>query len=253
MIEINSLHKKYGQRTILKDINLKIPKGKLVSLIGPNGAGKSTLLSIIARLEKIDQGSVKLDGQELSHYALSSFSTKLSFLKQQNSLDLKLKVAELIAFGRFPYSKGQLNPRDIEIVNEAMERMNLSHLCDAFIDEISGGERQRVFLAMIIAQDTDYILLDEPLNNLDMKHAVEIMQIATRLVREFNKTVIMVVHDINFAANYSDYMIGMKAGEIVFMDKTDSIMGEGILRSLFDIDFRIIKDGSSLLCNYYKI
>lgn len=253
MIEINSLYKKYGNRTILNNISLVIPKGKLISLIGPNGAGKSTLLAVLARLEKAGQGSIKIDGKELSLYTLNNFSTKLSFLKQHNNFDLKLKVSELIAFGRFPYSKGHLNPKDEEIIEEAIERMNLSALRAAYIDEISGGERQRVFLAMIIAQDTEYILLDEPLNNLDMKHAIDIMQVAGRLVHEFQKTVIMVVHDINFAANYSDYIIGMKQGEIIFMDEKQNVIREDTLRALFDIDFRIIKDGPSLLCNYYKI
>jgi len=253
MIEINALYKKYGQRTILNDINLKIPQDKLIALIGPNGAGKSTLLSTIARLEKADQGNITVDGREISSYTLTDFSTKLGFLKQHNNFELKLRVAELVAFGRFPHSRGRLQDNDLEVIDQTIERMNLTPIRNAFIDEISGGERQRVFLAMIIAQDTDYILLDEPLNNLDMKHAVEIMQVANRLTEEFGKTVIMVLHDINFAANYADVIIGMKEGAISFMDETRHVMQEDILKSLFDIEFRMIKSGAHVICNYYKV
>jgi len=253
MIEINSLYKKYGQRTILKDINLKIPEGKLISLIGPNGAGKSTLLSTIARLETADQGTITVDGKEINSYTLTDFSTKLGFLKQHNNFELKFKVTELVAFGRYPHCRGRLQDQDIEIIDRTIDRMNLTHLRDAFIDEISGGERQRVFLAMIIVQDTDYVLLDEPLNNLDMKYAIEIMQVSKRLTQEFGKTVIMVLHDINFAANYADVIIGMKDGRISFIDETDNIMKKEILQSLFDIEFRIIRDGDQLVCNYYKV
>lgn len=253
MVEINGLHKKYGQRSILRDIDLKIPKGKLIALIGPNGAGKSTLLSIIARLEKADLGTVSIDGKEIHRYTLTDFSLQLGFLKQHNQVDLKLKVTELVAFGRFPHSRGRLQDKDLQVIDQTIDRMNLTRLRDAFIDEISGGERQRVFLAMIMAQDTDYILLDEPLNNLDMKHAVEIMQVSKRLVEEFGKTVIMVVHDINFAANYADVVIGMKDGRIIFMDETQLIMQEERLKSLFDMEFRIIRDRGQVICNYYKI
>lgn len=253
MIEINQLHVKYGDRTILKDINVKIPQGKLIALIGPNGAGKSTLLSMIARLEKADQGTVTIDGMELSRYTLADFATKLGFLKQHNNFELKHRVHELVAFGRFPHSRGRLQDLDLEVIEATIDRMNLAHIRNAFIDEISGGERQRVFLAMIIAQDTDYILLDEPLNNLDMKHAVEIMQVTKRLTQEFGKTVVMVLHDINFAANYADVVIGMKDGAIHFMDDTQHIMQEHILKSLFDIEFRMVRDGAHVICNYYNI
>ncbi|QIH34237.1 ATP-binding cassette domain-containing protein [Sphingobacterium sp. DR205] len=253
MIEINALNKTYGQRTILKDINLKIPKGKLISLIGPNGAGKSTLLAIIARLEKANRGTVTIDGKEIMRYTLTDFSTKLGFLKQRNNFELKLRVTELIAFGRFPHSHGRLQDTDFEIIDQTIEQMNLSSIRNAFIDEISGGERQRVFLAMVMVQDTDYILLDEPLNNLDMRHAVEIMQVARRLVNEYNKTVIMVVHDINFAANYADVIIGMKGGEISFMDTAHIMMREDILQTLFDIEFKVMRDDTHIICNYYNL
>jgi len=253
MIEIQSICKKYGQHPVLKNISLSIPKGKVVSLIGPNGAGKSTLLSLIARLEKPGQGTITLDGIGLNSYPLSTLSKKLSFLKQHHVFDLKLKVSEIIGFGRFPHSQGRLNQEDHQKIEEAIAMMDLSAIRDAYIDEISGGQRQLAFLAMIIAQDTEYILLDEPLNNLDMKHAVDIMQTVRRLVRDFGRTVIAVIHDINFAANYSDYIVGLKGGEVVFCGETAHMVNEEMLRKLYGIDFRIMRDDTTVLCNYYKI
>ncbi|RNL83909.1 ATP-binding cassette domain-containing protein, partial [Sinomicrobium pectinilyticum] len=151
MIEIHSIGKKYGRHPVLKDINLSVPAGKVVSLIGPNGAGKSTLLSLIAGLEKPEQGNISIDGKGLGTYSLKTLSKKLSFLKQHNVFDLKLKVSELIAFGRFPHSQGHLNGEDHEKIEEAIAMMDLSPLRHSYIDEISGGQRQLVFLAMIVA------------------------------------------------------------------------------------------------------
>lgn len=253
MIEINSISKKYGHRPVLQNITLSIPAGKVVSLIGPNGAGKSTLLSLIGRLEKSEQGNISIDGKDLDSYPLKTLSKKLSFLKQHNAFDLKLKVSELIAFGRFPHSQGHLNEEDNKKIEKAIALMDLSSVRDAYIDEISGGQRQLVFLAMIIAQDTEYILLDEPLNNLDIKHGVNIMQTISRLVRESGKTAIVVIHDINFAANYSDYIIGLKDGKVVCRGETQVVVREEILKDLYGIDFRITQDNSTILCNYYKI
>ncbi|WP_267740704.1 ATP-binding cassette domain-containing protein, partial [Myroides injenensis] len=173
-------------------------------------------------------------------------------LKQHNAYDLKLKVKELIAFGRFPHSQGNLTLHDQNKIDEAIDIMNLTNMSNAYIDEISGGQLQRVFLAMVFAQDTDYILLDEPLNNLDMKHCLSTMQLTEQLVKEYNKTIIMVIHDINFAANYSDIIIGMKEGKIVCIDKTENIIKEDILKDLYDINFKVIQDNNSLICNYYK-
>lgn len=252
MINVKSLNKNYGTHQVLHNIDFTIPKGNVVSLIGPNGAGKSTLLSIISRLEESDTGQISIDGKDIHKYHLHELAKKTSYLKQHNSYDLKLKIEELIAFGRFPYSQGNLTRTDYNKIDEAIEIMNLANIRNAYIDEISGGQLQRVFLAMVFAQDTDYILLDEPLNNLDMKHCLSTMQLTEQLVKEYNKTIIMVIHDINFAANYSDIIIGMKEGKIACIDKTENIIKEDVLKNLYDIDFKVIEDNKSRICNYYK-
>ena len=144
-----------------------------------------------------------------------SFAKRVAILKQANHLNVRLTVRELVSFGRYPYSKGRLNEEDDKFVDQALEYMNLTDMQDKFLDELSGGQKQRAFISMVIAQDTEYILLDEPLNNLDMKHSVQIMKILRKLVDELGKTVVIVLHDINFASVYSDRIVALKDGRLV--------------------------------------
>ena len=140
----------------------------------------------------------------------NEFSKRVSILKQSNYMNVRLTIRELVSFGRFPHSRGSLNAEDIRIIDQAMDYMDLMDMQDNYLDELSGGQRQRAFIAMVIAQDTDYILLDEPLNNLDMKHSVQIMKILRRLVDDLGKTVVIVLHDINFASVYSDRIVAFE-------------------------------------------
>lgn len=239
MIEIKNLTKKYGDKAVVKNVNLKIKKGKITSFIGPNGAGKSTLLSLISRIIKHYQGDIYLEGKLINDYQTTEFARKLSILKQSNNLNLMLTVRELIEFGRFPYSKGNLNELDHQKVEQALAYMQLNNLENRYLNQLSGGQRQRAFIAMIIAQDTEYILLDEPLNNLDVKHSVEIMKRLRRLVDELDKTVIIVMHDINFASCYSDQIVALNEGLVVKKGGVEEIINEKILESIYETDFNI--------------
>ncbi|PRD47791.1 iron ABC transporter ATP-binding protein [Sphingobacterium haloxyli] len=252
MIEVKHISKKYNNRVVLDDISLQFPKGKVTSLVGSNGAGKSTLLSIISRLLQQDNGHVLVNGKSLTDYKNRVLARHLSVLKQFNHIGMKLTVRELVSFGRFPYSENRLNAEDHEIIANAIRFLDLENIADAFIDELSGGQKQRAYLAMVVAQDTEYILLDEPLNNLDMKHSVQIMKILRRLADELGKTIIMVLHDINFASHYSDYIIALKDGGIKYHDRTEKIIDENILKDVFDIDFVISESGSKKVCNYFN-
>lgn len=252
-LSFEQIEKWYGKKAVLKKLSGKIPNQKITSLIGPNGAGKSTLLSILSRLLKQDAGTVFFMDKQLHTYKGEELATQLSILKQANHLDLKLTVRDLVSFGRFPYCKGRLKEQDWEKVDEALAFSALTDLQDAYIDELSGGQRQRAFIAMIIAQDTDFILLDEPLNNLDMKHAVYVMKTLRRLVDELGKTVVIVIHEINFAAQYSDHIIALKEGEIRYDDRTENVIQASILREIFDIDFDIIEKNNKKICNYFNL
>ncbi|WP_413533980.1 ABC transporter ATP-binding protein [Empedobacter brevis] len=252
MIKIKDIEKQFSNQKVLQDINLSLPKEQLISLIGPNGAGKSTLLSIVSRLLTQDKGTVVLEDKLLTDIKSNDLAKQLAILKQSNHMELRLTIDDLVSFGRFPYSKGKLTSTDKEKINEALAFCSLEEIRTKFLDELSGGQKQRAFLAMIIAQDTDYILLDEPLNNLDMKLSVQIMQMLKRLVLEKKKTIVIVIHEINFAVNYSDYIIEMKNGKIFNHGITSEVISAQNLENLFDMKFEIIEHNESIICNYFK-
>lgn len=251
MVEVRNVSKKYGDKTVIHDVSLKIAKGKITSFIGPNGAGKSTLLSMICRLIAADTGEVIIEDKELSNYKSEDLAKKISILKQANHINLRLTVKELVAFGRFPYSQGRLTTKDRRFVSEAINYMGLNDIQNHYIDALSGGQRQRAYIAMVLAQDTEYILLDEPLNNLDMKHSVQIMKILRKLVDEIGKTIVIVIHDINFASCYSDYIVALKGGEIVKTGKTAEIMNQAVLKEIYEMEMDIQTINNCNICIYY--
>jgi iron complex transport system ATP-binding protein len=251
MVEVHNVTKRYGDRAVVDAVSVSIPRGKITSLIGPNGAGKSTLLSMISRLVPKDEGEIWIDGRELGRVKNSDLAKKLSILKQSNHLQIRLKVRELVSFGRFPYSQGRLTKEDWLYIDRAIEYMELEDLQDRFLDQLSGGQRQRAFIAMVLAQNTDYILLDEPLNNLDMKHSVQIMKTLRKLVDELGKTIVLVLHDINFASFYSDHIIAMKDGKVLHEGPTCDMIHPDVLRDVFDMNIQIRQVDDNRLSIYY--
>ncbi|RID82732.1 ATP-binding cassette domain-containing protein [Peribacillus asahii] len=252
MIELKGLTKLFGKKPVVEDVSVTIESGMITSFIGPNGAGKSTLLSMVSRLLDADTGEVLLDKESVKKWKSSEFSKRVSILKQANHINVRLTVRELVSFGRYPYSKGHLTAEDEKFVDQAIEYMNLTEMQDKFLDELSGGQRQRAFIAMVIAQDTDYILLDEPLNNLDMKHSVQIMKILRKLVDELGKTVVIVLHDINFASVYSDRIVALKNGKLVKNGPTHEIINSDALREIYDMDIPIQEQNGCRICVYFN-
>ncbi|WP_042454524.1 iron ABC transporter ATP-binding protein [Neobacillus dielmonensis] len=252
MIEVKSLSKFYGKKAVVEDISVTIQPRKITSFIGPNGAGKSTLLSMVSRLLDADTGDVLMDQTDVRKMKSNEFAKRVSILKQSNYMNVRLTIRELVSFGRFPYSKGRLTEEDERIVDQSLEYMGLTDMQDQFLDELSGGQRQRAFIAMVIAQDTEYILLDEPLNNLDMKHSVQIMKILRRLVDELGKTVVIVLHDINFASVYSDWIVAMKDGRVVKDGPTEQIIQSDALKEIYDMDIPIQQMGGCRICVYFN-
>lgn len=252
MLKFENISKRYGDRSILEEVSASLKPGKITALIGTNGSGKSTLLSILSRLIEQDGGSVTLNDKPLDDYKSSDLAKKLSILKQANHMDIKITVEDLVSFGRFPYSKGRLTKEDKVIIKDAIELSELTEFKDSYIDELSGGQRQRAFLAMVIAQDTDIILLDEPLNNLDMKHSMLVMRTLKKLVRDHNKTVVIVVHEINFASHFADYVIAMKDQKIKYHLETTEFIQQKKLKEIFGIEFDIIEHKNKKICNYFN-
>lgn len=251
MIEIRNISKSYGPKKVVDDVSFTIEEGKITSFIGPNGAGKSTVLSIISRLIDADEGEVIIDGKELSKWDTKELSKKLSILRQSNNINIRLTIRELVSFGRFPYCEGKLKEEDEKIVNNALSYMKLMDIQDKYIDELSGGQRQRAYIAMIVAQDTDYILLDEPLNNLDMKHSAEMMKMLREMVKDLGKTIIIVIHDINFASCYSDSIVALKDGKLVKHSNLDEMITENNLSRLYDMNFNIQEVNNQRICIYF--
>lgn len=252
MIQVSNLTKMYGLKSVVEDVSIRINKGQITSFIGPNGAGKSTVLSMISRLIAADTGEVIIEGKDISTVKSSDLAKKISILKQSNHVNVRLTVRELVSFGRFPYSHGRLNKEDWVKVDEAIAYMELEEFEDKYLDQLSGGQRQRAYIAMVIAQDTEYILLDEPLNNLDMKHSVQIMKILRKLVDELNKTIIIVIHDINFASVYSDYIVALKDGKVIKEGPADEIISSPILKEIYDMDISIQNFNCQKICVYFS-
>ena len=251
MIAVKNILKKYDNKKVVNDVSVNIEKGKITSFIGPNGAGKSTLLSIITRLMKRDLGEVYIEGKEISQWDKKELSKKIAILKQSNNLNMRLTIRELVSFGRFPYCEGRLTKEDEKFVDDAIEYMNLVDIQNKYLDELSGGQRQRAFIGMVLAQDTDYIFLDEPLNNLDMKHSVQIMKMLRRITDELGKTVVIVIHDINFASCYSDEIIALQDGEIAVTGTVNEIMQASTLSKLYDMEFNVQEINDKKICVYY--
>lgn len=240
MISIKNVSKAYDGTTVVNDVSLDIPRGGVISVIGPNGAGKSTLLSIVARLLDADSGTVTVDGQDVTTTKSKDLAQIMAVLRQENRIAVRLTVRELVEFGRFPHSGGRLTPECQEAVTRAMQYLDLEKYADRALDELSGGQRQRAFVAMVLAQETEYVLLDEPLNNLDIKHSLAMMRLLRRAADELGRTVVIVIHDINYAAAFSDRIVAMKRGSLVHSCTPEEFMTAENLEALYDVEMRVM-------------
>ena len=250
-MNIKNLVKKYDGKAVVNSVSFDIPKGKITSLIGPNGAGKSTVMGMISRLIAKDSGLISFEDKDIGKWKSKELATRLAILTQHNNIQMKLTVKELVAFGRFPYSGSHLNGEDYKIIDKAIAYMELEEFQDRFIDELSGGQRQRAYIAMAIAQDTEYLLLDEPTNNLDIYHATNLMKTVRRLCNELGKTVILVLHEINYAAFYSDYICAFLDGHIAKFGTVDEVITKETLSDIYKVDFEIMEISGKPLTIYY--
>lgn len=240
MIKINSVRKVYSDEVEIGPLNINIPKAGLTSLIGPNGAGKSTTLLMMGRLLDMDEGQIKVANMDVSESKSEDLAKVLTILRQENHFITRLTVRQLAGFGRFPYSKGRLTKEDETIISKYIDFLGLTDLENRFLDELSGGQRQRVYVAMVLCQETEYVLLDEPLNNLDVARSVQMMEHLRHAANEFGRTIVTVLHDINFAAKYSDRICAMKDGQIVAFGTTEEVMDAEVLTDIFETKIEII-------------
>lgn len=252
MITTHALSKKYQDTLVVDQVSVEISKGGLTAIIGPNGAGKSTLLSMISRLTPMSTGSVVVDGLDVTRTPSSELAKRLSILRQHNESTLRLSVRDLVAFGRFPHSAGRLTAEDQVHIDEAIHYLALEEYQHRHLDELSGGQRQRAYVAMVMCQDTDYVLLDEPLNNIDMHHAVSMMQLLRRAADEKGKTVVVVLHDINFASCYADHIIAMRRGQLAYQGTPEQIICSDVLSELYAIPMQVHELNGQRICVYFR-
>ncbi|AWJ92150.1 iron ABC transporter ATP-binding protein (plasmid) [Azospirillum baldaniorum] len=252
MIDVKNITKRYNGTVVLDGVSLSLPAGGVISLIGANGAGKSTLLSIISRLLPMSSGTVEIDGLDVTTTPGEVLARRLSILRQDNQIMSRLTVEDLVAFGRYPHSKGRLTDEDRKHIAKALRYLDLEPLAGRFLDELSGGQRQRAFIAMVLCQDTEYILLDEPLNNLDVKHAVAMMKLFRRTADEFGKTVVLVLHDINFASCYSDRIVAMRDGRVVHQGPPEAIITPDVIRDVYGVEAQVMENAGQRIALYYQ-
>ena len=252
MISLTDVTMTYGDLTVLGPVTLDIPAGGVTALVGPNGAGKSTLLTIVGRLTTATSGRITVAGHDVTTTSGRTLAKIVSILRQENHFVTRLTVRELVGFGRFPHSQGRLTAADHATIDEAIAFLDLTELAGRYLDQLSGGQRQRAYVAMVLAQDTDYILLDEPLNNLDMKHAVAMMGQLRRAADELGKTIVIVVHDINFAAAYADRIVALAEGRVVHVGTPGELMTPDTLEEVFGTPVDVRRDGPYPLAVYYR-
>ena len=246
-IKTKDLNISYGNLDIVKNLNLEIPRGKITTIIGANGCGKSTILKTLGRIIKPKSGLIYINGKEINSQDSKELAKAMAVLPQSPKAPNGLTVEELISYGRFPYQKGfgKLKDEDKEIINWALEKTNILEFRDRPIDTLSGGQRQRAWIAMALAQETDILLLDEPTTYLDLAHQLEVLKVLEELNKKENRTIVMVIHELNNAARFADYMIGLRKGKIICTGTSHEVMTKENLKELFNIDAEIINDPRS--------
>lgn len=240
----DSLNIGYGEQLIVKNLSIDIPDHKITTIIGSNGCGKSTLLKAMTRIISHQSGDVILDGKCISNENTKILAQKMAILPQSPESASGLTVGELVSYGRFPYQKGfgRLSKKDMEVIDWALQVTGTSDFKYRPVDALSGGQRQRVWIAMALAQETEIIFLDEPTTYLDMAHQLEVLELLQKLNMEQGRTIVMVLHDLNQAARFADYMIALKDGQIVKAGNCEEVMTPNVLRDVFHIDAQIGRD-----------
>ncbi|MCW8346862.1 ABC transporter ATP-binding protein [Vibrio sp. ZSDZ65] len=238
-----------GSHEILAPFDLSFNAGEVTSLLGHNGSGKSSLIKLLSRQNQVSSGEVMLEDQDIEGLTAKEFAKKVAYLPQHPPVTDGVTVRELVMFGRYPWKGvlGRYTHDDHRIVEEAIDRVGLMAFADRFVSTLSGGERQRAWVAMLLAQQTSCILLDEPTSALDVTHQYELLKLIRELNQSLGLTVIMVIHDVNMAARFSDRLVALKRGKIVVDGAPNDVMTEASLSEIYGMSLRIFKDPES--CN----
>ncbi|MFY0544428.1 ABC transporter ATP-binding protein [Brevibacillus sp. H7] len=256
-LETKDLTLSYGDRNIIEHLDLKIPRGKITVFIGSNGCGKSTLLRSLARLLKPKEGAVLLEGQAIAKWSTKEVAKRLAILPQGPTAPEGLTVLQLVKQGRYPYQSWlqQWSEEDERMVTKALQATQLTPLADQTVDSLSGGQRQRAWIAMTLAQGTETILLDEPTTYLDMSHQIEILDLLHELNQTEQRTIVMVLHDLNLACRYADHIVAVHNQGVFAQGRPEDVMTVELVRHVFQLDCQITRDplyGTPMCIPYSK-
>ncbi len=238
-LKLENFHTGYKNRSIVKNINFSIDSSEWLSVIGPNGSGKSTLIKGILGITKSLKGNIYLKNTNIKNFTNKRIAQTISFLPQQLNVNLNITVGDLVALGRSPYKEFwefDLNKIDQEIINESLYLVDMYDLKDILINQISGGQCQRAYLAMALAQDPEILILDEPTNALDLKYQIKFLEIIKTLKVNKKISVMTILHDLNLAARYSDKIIALKNGESIAYGSSNEIINERFIQNIFEIN-----------------
>lgn len=242
MLKIRGLHFKYGGSTILKNVELEIKRGEILSIVGPNGAGKTTLLRCMTRVLKPGRGNILLDGKDTKKMKGFDLAKCMGYVPQGSPPKFPVTVFDAVLMGRRPYITWRPSKKDIKVVADLLESMELRDLALNDFDQLSGGQKQKVLLARVFAQDAEFLLLDEPTSNLDLKHQLETMEMISVMVKERRVGVIMAVHDLNLASRFSDRIAMLNSGEIFCIGKPLKVLTASNIRSVYGVEVVINRD-----------
>lgn len=241
MLTVESISIRYEQKSIINNFSFSVKQGEVVTIIGPNGSGKSTLLKAISRTLPYHGGKVKLEGVDLKSLSAKQVARTMCMLSQKNLAPSDMTVVDLVSYGRYPHKKWyeKLNQDDTDIVHWAIEKTHLSAYKDRTVVSLSGGESQRAWIAMALAQRPKVLLLDEPTTYLDISHQHEVLELVRELNRDMGMTVVMVLHDLNQASSYSDSIVVVKEGEKAMHGEPDQVMTADMIRRVYRMDAEI--------------
>lgn len=252
MIVTSGLTYSIAGTKILEDIDTTLPAGCITALIGPNGAGKSTLLHAVSHQISPDAGQITVDGHALADITGPARARKMAVVAQDLGVASRIRIRDLVGFGRWPHNRGRPTPTDRDKIAEALDRFDLTGLQDRFLDEVSGGQRQRAFIAMASAQDTDWLLLDEPLNNLDLHHARSLMARLREMVDRDDKSVVIVLHDLNYAISWADHVVALDQGHVAFQGPLAEVATADSLSALYQTPVVMGAADGKLFAQYHR-
>lgn len=234
----------YGKKRVLEDVSMEFEKGKITTIIGPNGCGKSSLLKTVSRTVTPVRGAAVFEDRPVQSHPPKALARRIAYLPQLHTSPDDIDIRTLVAYGRYPYQRfgGGLTKEDDRIIDETLELTGLAPLANRLMNNLSGGEKQRAWIAMTICQQPEILLLDEPITYLDVGYQVEVLELIRQLRERLNITIVMVLHDMNFTARYSDRVYVLKDKKVHAYGTPDQIIARENLRAVFHIDSQLYRD-----------